>query len=72
MTYNGTIDASRGIRTSIVGTGGRDLIPFSGTAHPARAAADDDHFGFLKLVLRSDGWTQSFTRTTAPPTTPGG
>jgi hypothetical protein len=32
-------------------------------AHPARAAADDDHFGFLKLVLRSDGWTQSFKRT---------
>jgi hypothetical protein len=39
------------------------VIPFSGTAHPARAAADDDHFGFLKLVLRSDGWTQSFKRT---------
>lgn len=39
------------------------VIPFSGTAHPARAAADDDHFGFLKLVLRSDGWTQSFKGT---------
>jgi hypothetical protein len=33
------------------------VIPFSGTAHPARAAADDDHVGFLKLVLRSDGGT---------------
>jgi acid phosphatase type 7 len=63
MTYNGTIDASRGIHSNIVGTGGRDLIPFSGAAHPARAAADDDHFGFLKLVLRGDGWTQSFKRT---------
>jgi acid phosphatase type 7 len=63
MIFNGTIDHSRGIWSTIVGTGGRDLIPFRGTVHPARSAADDDHFGFLKLVLRSDGWTQSFKRT---------
>jgi hypothetical protein len=63
MIYNGTVDSGRGIHTNIVGTGGRDLIKFSGTPHPARAAADDKHDGFLKLVLRADGWTQSFKRT---------
>ena len=28
--------------------------------------ADDGHYGFLKLVLREDGWTQSFKRVNAP------
>jgi acid phosphatase type 7 len=63
MIYNGTISTSQGIHSTIVGTGGRSLIQFSGTPHPARVEADDDHFGFLKLVLREDGWTQSFKRT---------
>ncbi|HEV8649525.1 MAG TPA: metallophosphoesterase [Actinomycetes bacterium] len=63
MIYDGTISPSQGIHSSIVGTGGRSLISFSGNPHPARVAADDDHYGFLKLVLRPDGWTQSFKRT---------
>ena len=64
MTSSGTISASQGIHSTIVGTGGRSLTQFSGATHPARVRADDDHFGFLKLVLRPDGWTQSFKRTT--------
>jgi hypothetical protein len=60
MTYNGTISASQGIHSSIVGTGGRSPDPFSSNIHPGRAKALQGQFGFLKLVLREDGWTQSF------------
>jgi acid phosphatase type 7 len=66
MIYNGTVSASQGIHSSIVGTGGRSLDNFSTNTHPARAKALQQQFGFLKLVLREDGWTQSFKSTSGP------
>lgn len=63
MTYNGTVSASQGIHSTIVGTGGRSLDAFSSNTHPGRAKALQQQYGFLKLVLREDGWTQSFKLT---------
>lgn len=64
MLSNGTVDYASGIRSTIVGTGGKSLIGFSGPVAPNSAYRDDDHFGVLKLVLRPDGWTQAFKTTT--------
>jgi acid phosphatase type 7 len=66
MIYDGTVSASQGIHSSIVGTGGRSLDNFSTNTHPGRAKALQQQYGFLKLVLRDDGWTQSFKPTTGP------
>jgi hypothetical protein len=60
MLANGTLDYARGIRSTIVGTGGKSLIAFSGPVAANSAYRDDDHFGVLKLVLRHNGWTQAF------------
>jgi hypothetical protein len=66
MTYNGTVSTSQAIHSTIVGTGGRSLYTFSSNTHPGRAKALQGQFGFLKLVLREDGWTQSLTPATGP------
>jgi hypothetical protein len=54
-----------GIQQFVAGSGGRDLDPFVGpplkaaNGAPATTARDDDTFGVLRLVLRSDAYDWS-------------
>lgn len=52
-------DASRGIRSFVVGTGGISLYPFTGTA-PNVEAWNDRTYGVLKMVLHSNGYDFEF------------
>jgi acid phosphatase type 7 len=63
MRADGSLNYSTGIRSTIVGTGGRSLIAFSGAVAPNSAYRDDRHFGVLKLRLTQSGWTQAFKTT---------
>ncbi len=59
LTADGVRDDNNGIRSFVVGTGGRNLRP----AHAPREGSErliDDTFGFLALKLRGDGYTWSF------------
>jgi acid phosphatase type 7 len=60
MLGGGTLDYARGIRSTIVGTGGKSLIGFSGAVAANSAYRTAAHFGVLKLVLRPTSWTQAF------------
>jgi acid phosphatase type 7 len=61
----GAIDAERGIRQFVVGTGGRSLYGF-GPINPASEVRSNTSYGVLKLVLRPDGYDWEFV-----PTEPG-
>jgi len=63
MLADGTLSYANGIRSTIVGTGGRSLIAFTGAVAANSAYRDDDHFGVLKLRLAQNGWTQAFKTT---------
>jgi acid phosphatase type 7 len=63
MRADGSLNYSTGIRSTIVGTGGRSLIAFTGAVAPNSAYRDDDHFGVLKLRLTASGWIQAFKTT---------
>ena len=51
----GRMDPERGLRSFIVGTGGRSHLKLPPERHPASEAADDTTFGILRLDLH-DGW----------------
>jgi hypothetical protein len=59
MTPEGVLDETRGIRQFVVGTGGRSLYPFQGTA-PNLLAGTDSAFGVLKLTLYSAHYEWTF------------
>jgi hypothetical protein len=63
MRADGSLNHTTGIRSTIVGTGGRSLVAFTGTAAPNSAYRDDRHFGVLTLRLSPTGWTQAFKTT---------
>jgi acid phosphatase type 7 len=54
----GEIDKLRGIRSFVVGTGGRRLSTLR--SHPRRQAANDRTFGVLQLTLRPKSYTWRF------------
>ena len=49
----GARDDAKGLTQFVVGTGGKVLMPFVGTA-PNSVARDDQHFGALRLALHAD------------------
>ncbi len=59
MTPDGTIDDARGIRSFVVGTGGRYLVPFGNTVAGSERR-DNESFGVLRLVLRPDSADYAF------------
>jgi hypothetical protein len=63
MRADGSLNYSTGIRSTIVGTGGKSLIAFTGPVAANSAYRDDRHFGVLKLRLTPTGWTQAFKTT---------
>jgi hypothetical protein len=65
MNYQGTPTGS-GMPSTIVGTGGKSLIPVSQISWPAALArVEDTYHGFLKMVFNATatGWTQAFKTT---------
>jgi Calcineurin-like phosphoesterase len=59
QTHTGVRDFTNGIRSVIVGTGGRSLNPF-GAVHPNSFRRYNDQFGVMQLDLRRDGWSSYF------------
>jgi 3',5'-cyclic AMP phosphodiesterase CpdA len=59
MNADGKIDHSTGIRSFIVGTGGRNLRPVT-SRRPGSEMVIDDRFGFLELRLGSSGYRWEF------------
>jgi acid phosphatase type 7 len=58
MNKRGAIDRRRGIRSFVVGTGGRHLYALR--ADPRRRARNDHTWGLLELILRPGGYSWRF------------
>jgi hypothetical protein len=58
MNKRGLLDRARGIRSFVVGTGGRRRYELR--ADPRRGAANDETWGLLKLTLRPAGYSWRF------------
>jgi hypothetical protein len=56
---NGTLNATRGIRQFVVGTGGAALAPL-GTIKPNSEASNADTFGVLRLDLHPASYEWQF------------
>ena len=66
MNFQGA-PTSTGMPSTIVGTGGKQLIPLTTISWPATFAKSyDTYYGFLKMVFNTNanGWTQAFKTTT--------
>jgi hypothetical protein len=61
QNLNDVRDDARGIQAFVVGTGGANLVSFTGTA-PNVAASDSTTYGALKLTLHSDSYDWQFQR----------
>ncbi len=59
QTPEGVLDESQGLRQFVVGTGGRSLYPFQGTAANTQARSDTA-FGVLKLALYTNRYEWAF------------
>jgi hypothetical protein len=59
QTPSGRLDRRRGIREFVVGTGGRSLYPFVGSA-PNTEARNDTTYGVLRLQLGATGYSWRF------------
>lgn len=61
MDADGRPDAATGIRSFVVGTGGRNLRPVAAAHRDGSERVIDDAFGFLELRLRQDRYAWRFT-----------
>jgi hypothetical protein len=59
-TPAGAPDPDRGIRSFVVGTGGKDLRALSPSPHPLTAIRTHQHFGVLELDLRPTSYRWEF------------
>jgi acid phosphatase type 7 len=59
MTPQGTVNNTRGIRSFVVGTGGRDFTGFWGNA-PNSQSRNNNTFGVLKLTMRPSSYDWQF------------
>ena len=60
MAPNGTLDSARGIREFIVGTGGKNLLPWRTVPMPGEVVRDNSTFGVMKLTLHPDSYDWQF------------
>lgn len=56
----GVPDPDRGLRSFVVGTGGRDLRSYGPQPHRLTVARTNQHFGVLRLELYETGYTWAF------------
>lgn len=61
-TPGGAPDPDTGLRSFVVGTGGKDLRPFSASPHPLSVTRTHRHFGVLELELRPASYRWEFQR----------
>jgi acid phosphatase type 7 len=66
----GARDPAKGVTQFVVGTGGKVLMPFVGTA-PNSVARDDQHFGALRLALHAGSFAWQFVTETGAVTDSG-
>jgi acid phosphatase type 7 len=64
--HTGASDYTKGIRSAIVGTGGRSLDTFNGSPAANSLKRIQGSYGVLELTLRSNGVTTEFKTTTSP------
>jgi hypothetical protein len=57
---NGNIDQAKGIQEFVVGTGGKNYYPFSGTFVNGSVVHQDNVFGVLKLTLHANSYDWQF------------
>src|SRR5439155_3082934 len=60
MAPNGTLDEARGLREFVVGTGGRNLLPWRSLPAPGTQVRDNTTFGVLKLTLHPNSYDWQF------------
>ena len=60
MAPDGTLDATRGIREIVVGTGGRNLLPWRSVPAPGTLVRDNSTFGVMKLTLHPTSYDWQF------------
>jgi len=60
MAPEGTLDEAKGIREFVVGTGGRNLLPWRSVPAPGTVVRDNSTFGVLKLTLHADSYDWRF------------
>jgi hypothetical protein len=60
MIHTGAANSTKGISSTIIGVGGKSHTAFVGPFAPNSVTHYDDFYGFVKLVLRANGWTQAF------------
>lgn len=60
LDQNGNLDPQHGIREFVVGTGGKNYYPFSGTFVNGSEVHKDYVFGVLKLTLHPDSYDWQF------------
>jgi hypothetical protein len=60
MAPDGTLDSARGIRELVVGTGGRNLLPWRTAPAPGTVVRDNSTFGVMKLTLHTDSYDWQF------------
>jgi len=60
MAPDGTLDSGRGIREFVVGTGGRNLLPWRSAPSPGTEVRDNSTFGVMKLTLHPDSYDWQF------------
>ncbi|MEB3327607.1 MAG: metallophosphoesterase [Candidatus Sericytochromatia bacterium] len=60
MNADGKRDDARGVRSFVVGTGGKNLYPFLKLPKATTAVRNASTFGVLKLVLHVDGYEWQF------------
>jgi len=71
LSPSGQIDERRGVRSFVVGTGGRSHYPF-GRAITGSEVRNSDTFGVLQLTLRADGYDWQFIAESGKPFTDSG
>jgi hypothetical protein len=60
MAPDGTLDSARGIREFVVGTGGKNLLPWRAVAAPGTEIRDNSTFGVMKLTLHQNSYDWQF------------
>ena len=60
MAPDGTLDSARGIREFVVGTGGKNLLPWRSFPAPGTAVRDNSTFGVMKLTLHPTSYDWQF------------
>jgi hypothetical protein len=60
MAPDGTLDSTHGLREFVVGTGGKNLLPWRNVPAPGTEIRDNSTFGVMKLTLHQTSYDWQF------------